>query len=232
MTLFACPECHQQVSTEALSCPHCGKVLSPLAAVPAGGLPAGAPFAAAALVPEQTLWEGRPSAALLYGKIARVVIALAVLSTLAYLAMAIGIPRIASMSSNARLFVERNAGAFRLGILLALAVSLLPPVIDLLLAIARIKSTHYRVTNQRILIESGIFAKSLEDIDMRSVDDVEFHQSFAERILGVGEISIVSSDKVAPRLVLIGISDPRNTRELIRANAYQASQRQFFTRST
>ena len=160
------------------------------------------------------------------------VIALAVLSTLAYLVMVVGIPRIASISSNARLFVERNAVALRLVILLAVAVTLLPSVAVLLLSIARIKSTHYKVTNQRILIESGIFSKSLEEVDMRSVDDVEFHQRFVERILGVGEVSIVSSDKIAPRLVMRGIRDPRSTRELIRANAYQASQRQFFTRST
>jgi hypothetical protein len=91
---------------------------------------------------------------------------------------------------------------------------------------------HYRVTTQRIIIESGLFSKSLEEIDMRSVDDIEFRQSFLERIFGIGEIAVVSTDKVAPRRTLHGIRDPRNTRELIRGAAYHVSQRQLFTRST
>src|SRR5205823_14966422 len=99
-------------------------------------------------------------------------------------------------------------------------------------ALARIRSTHYKVTNQRILVERGVFSKSLEEIDTRSVDDTEFHQTFLERIFGIGEVWIVSTDKVAPRVVLHGIHEPRKTRELIRATAYQASQRQLFTRST
>jgi hypothetical protein len=88
------------------------------------------------------------------------------------------------------------------------------------------------VTNQRIVIESGFFSRSLEEIDMRSVDDIEFRQSFLERIFGIGEILVVSTDKVAPRLALDGIHDPRNKRELIRSTAYQVTQRQLFTRST
>jgi uncharacterized membrane protein YdbT with pleckstrin-like domain len=105
-------------------------------------------------------------------------------------------------------------------------------LVALPLAVARLKSTHYKVTNQRILVEQGVASKSLIEIDMRSVDDTEFHQTFFERIFGIGEVWVVSTDKVAPRAVLHGIHDPRQTRELIRANAYQASQRQLFTRST
>jgi len=71
MALVACPECNQQVSTEAASCPHCGKQLSARGA-PAPGpalfVPGGTPG------PEQTVWEGRPSVALVYGKILRLII--------------------------------------------------------------------------------------------------------------------------------------------------------------
>ena len=37
MALVKCLECGQQVSTDAISCPHCGKVLAVAAAVPSGG---------------------------------------------------------------------------------------------------------------------------------------------------------------------------------------------------
>jgi hypothetical protein len=51
-------------------------------------------------------------------------------------------------------------------------------------------------------------------------------------LLGIGELLVVSSDKLAPRIVLAGVHDPRGIRELIRTHAYQASQRQVFMRST
>jgi hypothetical protein len=64
------------------------------------------------------------------------------------------------------------------------------------------------------------------------VQDVALAQSPLERLLRVGRLEIVSSDPTRPRLVLSGISDPVQVRERLRASAYQASQRQVFTRST
>ena len=81
MALISCPECKQQVSTEAVACPHCGKQLSGVAAA---GPVAGSPlFSSAAPGPEQVLWEGGPSIALVYGKIARVVIRCVILFVIA-----------------------------------------------------------------------------------------------------------------------------------------------------
>jgi len=233
MALVKCPECAQQVSTEAVSCPHCGKVLSVGAAVPSGG-PGGVVFPPASSPPvaEQPLWEGRPSAALVYGKVLRLIIRAVVLFAIGYFVINVGLPDAASVSAAVRLFVEENGETIKWITIALLGIALVPPAIALPLAVARLKSTYYKVTNQRILIEQGVVSKSLIEIDMRSVDDTEFHQTFLERIFGIGEVWVVSTDKIAPKMVLHGIHDPRQTRELIRANAYQASQRQLFTRST
>jgi membrane protein YdbS with pleckstrin-like domain len=231
MALIACPECKQQISTDAQSCPHCGKPLSEIAAAAAGPGPmlfgpAGAPG------PEETLWEGRPALALVFGKMVGVIIRLIVFIVVGYFAFTMGLPAVASLSSGAKSFVEENAGYFQLGIAAVLILLLLPSIVGLSSAFARIKNTHYKVSNQRVLIESGVLSRSLEEIDMRSIDDIEFHQTLMERIFGIGKVFIVSTDKVAPRLALIGIPDPRGIRELIRAAAYKVSQRQLFTRST
>jgi uncharacterized membrane protein YdbT with pleckstrin-like domain len=131
-----------------------------------------------------------------------------------------------------RALVEQNRNAIELAIVVCLSIIALPSVVAMAQALARIKNTRYKVTNQRIVIESGVFSRSLEEIDMRSVDDIEFRQTFLERIFGIGQVFIISTDKVAPRFALHGIPDPLKTRELVRATAYQASQRQLFTRST
>src|SRR5436190_15854336 len=230
MALVACPECRQQVSTEAASCPHCGKQLSGIAAA---AVPGSVVFASGGVPSsEQTLWEGRPSVALLFGKLVGVIIRCLVLFTIGYFLITIGLPTLASLSAEVRSLVEQNRNAIELGIVVLLSITVLPSVVALPQALARIKNTHYKVTSQRIVIESGVFSRSLEEIDMRSVDDIEFHQTFLERIFGIGQVFIISTDKVAPRFALHGIHDPLKTRELVRATAYQASQRQLFTRST
>src|SRR6478672_11011462 len=101
MALVSCPECKQQVSTEAVSCPHCGKQLSSVAAAPAAASPL---FGSAAPGPEQVLWEGGPSIALVYGKIARVVIRCVILFVIGYFVITMGLPALASISAQASSF--------------------------------------------------------------------------------------------------------------------------------
>ena len=90
----------------------------------------------------------------------------------------------------------------------------------------------YRLTNQRLTVESGLVSKRVDDVDLRTLQDVTLEQSAMERVLSIGRLVIVSADHSRPRLVLIGIRDPRDVRERVRASAYQASQRQIFTRAT
>jgi membrane protein YdbS with pleckstrin-like domain len=168
----------------------------------------------------------------LYGKILGLVIRLVIVVVIAYIAITMGLPALASMSSTTRSFVEQNTTNIELGIALVGIIVLLPTIFSLLGAAARIRNTSYKVTNQRIVIESGVLSRSLEEIDLRSVDDIEFRQGVLERLFGIGEVFVVSTDKVAPKFMLHGIPDPRKTRELVRAAAYQVSQRQIFTRST
>jgi uncharacterized membrane protein YdbT with pleckstrin-like domain len=201
MALVACSECGQQISTAAASCPHCGRpsgiAVAQNAAPWLDAVSAGA--AAAVPAPEQSLWQGGPSIALLYGQILRLIIRLLVLVVIGYFAIAKGLPALALSSSDVRSFVEAHGNDLRLAIIGLLTLALIPSVFALLMAAARNKATHYRVTNQRIIIESGLFSRSLDEIDMRSVDDIEFRQSFLERIFVIGEIVVVSTDKVNQR---------------------------------
>jgi uncharacterized membrane protein YdbT with pleckstrin-like domain len=162
---------------------------------------------------EETLWRGTPSALLLLGKIAGVALTVIVLPLIYYLGSDFLVP-------------------YAQIVWIIITVVVLWQIVGIVIALARIRTTLYNVTNQRVTIETGIFSKSVEDIDLRYIDDTQFSQHFMERVLGVGNVTIVSSDKTTPNYVLRGIRDPRALRELIRANAYQVSQRQLFTRAT
>ena len=204
MALVKCPDCGRDVSTSATSCPQCGR---PMSAVAAPAAPA------AGSGKEETLWRGTPSWKLVLGKIIRALIVAIVLPVIYYFG---------------RDFLAQYAGV----VWIVIGIAILWQVVEIILALWRLRSTIYTVTNQRVMIETGIANKTVEDIDLRYVDDTNFRQSLIQRMLGIGHVTIVSSDKMAPMYVLRGIADPRGLRELIRANAYQVSQRQLFTRAT
>jgi membrane protein YdbS with pleckstrin-like domain len=203
MALIKCPDCGREVSSAAPACPQCGR---PLAAVSAPQPQAGA-------IKEETLWRGTPSWALLFGKIVMAFVSLVVVLLIFY-------------------FGYQFLATYASIVWIVIAAVMIWQIAAIVIAYARIKSTLYTITTQRVIIESGLTTKTVEDIDLRYVDDTQFHQTFVERMLGIGNVTIVSSDKVAPTYVLRGVPDPRGLRELIRANAYQVSQRQLFTRAT
>jgi len=211
MPVITCPDCGRDVSTLATACPHCGRP------APAGMATPSTPMQAPRK--EETLWQGTPSKTLLLGHVAGIVFVL------------IAIPLLAYFFARTMPDLERASGMRWFGWVLTIALVVIQGI-ALLVAWIRLRSTMYRVTNQRVLIEQGVFSKTVEEIDLRYVDDSNFTQSFFDRLLGIGHVTLLSSDTNTPRYVLRSIKDPRGVRELIRAEAYQSSQRQVFTRVT
>jgi membrane protein YdbS with pleckstrin-like domain len=86
-------------------------------------------------------------------------------------------------------------------IIIGLALMFIPVLI--------IRSIRYRVSNYRIDYERGIFSRNIDTLELWHVDDISFHQSFLDRILNVGTITITSDDKSTPNLPLHGVPNPR-----------------------
>lgn len=210
MPVIACPDCGRDVSTLAPVCPHCGRPS------PAGNAPVAAPTEPAR---EESLWQGSPSATLLVPQIAALV------------AVAIGLPLFVQFFSSTMPDADRAAAMTRFG-WIATAIIVAMQLFALGIGWIRLRSTKYTVTNQRVLIEAGVFSKTVDEIDLRLVADSQFLQSFAQRLLGIGNVILMSSDANTPRYVLRSVRDPRGVREIVRAAAYQISHRQIFTRST
>lgn len=212
MPVITCPDCGREVSTTAAACPHCGRPSSPTSyAAPAATT---VPPAA-----EETLWRGSPSARVLVGRI------IAIILTAILIPVAAGF--IASQTND----LEMSGRITKIGWLIT-AIAVFWQIVMFLIVLARLQSTTYTITNQRVMIERGMLSKSLSEIDLRYIDDTQFFQSFSGRLLGIGNVTLISSDKAFPTTVLQGIAKPRDIREMIRARAYQVSQRQLFTRAT
>jgi uncharacterized membrane protein YdbT with pleckstrin-like domain len=64
------------------------------------------------------------------------------------------------------------------------------------------RTVTYRITTQRLLIEHGIVGKSVEQIPLFRVQDVQVKQSLAARARGVGTIIVTTTDPKVPRIQL------------------------------
>jgi len=210
MPVVTCPDCGREVSTLAAACPHCGRPS------PAGFAPI---VSAAPVMAEETLWRGSPSWRVLIGKVVAIILTVIVIPFAAYF-----------VSSRAN-DLEMSGRIMKFGWLLT-GVVVLWQLITFLIAMMRLQSTQYTITSQRVMIEQGILTKRVNELDLRYIDDSQFFQSFNDRLLGIGNVTLISSDKALPTTLLHGIQDPRAIREIIRSHAYQVSQRQVFTRAT
>ncbi len=210
MPVIACPDCGRDVSPLAPTCPHCGRP-SPAGTTPITAIP---PPAA-----EETVWRGSPAATLLIGRLILLIAIVMIVQSLAHV-LARSTPDLANSDR-----------ILRIGWIITALVVLFEGA-RILFSFIKLRSTLYTITNQRVMIETGLFTKSLSEIDLRYVDDTQFHQPVIYRLLGIGNVTIISSDKTTPVQILRAVPDPRRIRELIRTNSYQQSQRQIFTRAT
>ncbi|MPZ66678.1 MAG: PH domain-containing protein [Pseudonocardiaceae bacterium] len=57
----------------------------------------------------------------------------------------------------------------------------------------RWRTTHFIVTNRRVLVREGVLTRTGIDIPLNRVNSVQFRHSFVERMLGVGTLMVESA---------------------------------------
>ncbi len=197
----ACPFCAEQIQDSAVKCRFCNSMLDGSAGGGGGGgaphplapgmAPPVAPLPAvmggAAVAAARVLWEGHPSWKSYFWPYAG-----ATLTTLIGLGL---------------------AGYFGVGETPMLAiiggVVGVAGVIWFLYEHFRRANLRVRITTETIDIETGVFGKRIDTIQLWRVRDIDFQQSLMERILGVASIHVLSSDKENPDLRLRGIPNGR-----------------------
>lgn len=76
----------------------------------------------------------------------------------------------------------------------------------------RDKNTNYLITSERIVIESGIFSRKIDTIELYLVNDVELNKPFGQRLMGTGNLTLVGQDQTNPVLNLVRL--PLDVRQL------------------
>jgi membrane protein YdbS with pleckstrin-like domain len=106
------------------------------------------------------------------------------------------------------------------GVWLYLPITIACVVIGLILFLAPIvyaRTIRYRISNYRIDYERGFLGKTIDTTELWHVEDIQFHQSLIERMLGVGTIKVFASDQTTPAFPLRGLPRPREIFDALKA---------------
>jgi membrane protein YdbS with pleckstrin-like domain len=87
------------------------------------------------------------------------------------------------------------------------------------------KSLRYRVTDRTIDYEVGVFSKRVETLPLWRVLDLEFRQSFTDRLLGIATIKVMTKDPQTPLLMMRGLPASREIFDRLR-DACDVARRQ------
>jgi PH (Pleckstrin Homology) domain-containing protein/zinc ribbon protein len=90
---------------------------------------------------------------------------------------------------------------------------IVPPII----AYFRRASTVLRIFPERITLERGIISKCYRDYNPRDIRSIDVDQSFFQRMVGIGDLTMSTAATVEASEEMTSISDPKGVRDLILA---------------
>lgn len=118
-----------------------------------------------------------------------------------------------------------NFGSFMIGIILTLtvvgAIVGIPYIIWTYLVI---KNKKYELTQERLILRSGVLNKKIEELELFRVRDYSIEKPFIYNIFGLGNIVLTSSDKNNPYIKLEALKDIEDLKNKIR-NAVQITRK-------
>lgn len=75
--------------------------------------------------------------------------------------------------------------------------------------------TVYYLTDEKLMIDSGVFNKTLEEVLLYRIIDLTIKRSFIQRIFGLGTIHCCTRDKSTPEFDLVNVKNALAVKETI-----------------
>jgi hypothetical protein len=87
----------------------------------------------------------------------------------------------------------------------------------------------YTITDERIRITEGLLGKARDNVELVRIQDMSYSQTFSERLLNLGDITIRSHDPSRPTIILRNIPNPESVYEILRRAVLNARKKHGFT---
>lgn len=75
--------------------------------------------------------------------------------------------------------------------------------------------TVYKLTEEKLLVETGFFSKKEEEVRLYRVMDMTLNRPFGQRLWGLGTIHCCTADRSTPEFDIRRIKNPREIKELL-----------------
>ena len=75
--------------------------------------------------------------------------------------------------------------------------------------------TRYALSEDRLFLSVGFFSIKDEEVLLYRVRDISSSRTLWQRLFGVGTVTVISSDKTMPNLVLKNIKNPMRIKEVL-----------------
>jgi membrane protein YdbS with pleckstrin-like domain len=92
----------------------------------------------------------------------------------------------------------------------------------------RIVQNRYRLTGQRLFVETGILSQTIDQTELIRVDDVRVHKRLTDRLLNMGTVEVRSTDASDAAIIIRGVKDAEKVAELVRTNMRALRSRSLF----
>lgn len=88
-----------------------------------------------------------------------------------------------------------------------------------------ISFTRYSLSKDRLFVSVGFFTIQDEEILLYRIRDINTKRTLWQRLFGVGTITVASSDKTMPFLVIKNVKNPMTVKELIHDSVEEAKRK-------
>lgn len=85
--------------------------------------------------------------------------------------------------------------------------------------------TRYALSDDRLFLSVGFFSVNDEEILLYRIRDISSKRTLWQRIFGVGTVTVASSDKSTPQIVLKNIKFPQDFKELLHKNVEESKMK-------